>query len=125
MGDARHDESIAAGASDYVMLDAMKIGGVTGWLRAAGIAEANGSDGLQSHPPRDQRPVACRHADDALAGIPRLDRPDLAEPLVVRMGTRIPRRAGLRPRVARGRRAPLSRRLNDTWWKQATTLPGN
>ncbi len=39
-----HDmaKSIAAGASDYVMLDAMKIGGVTGWLRAAGLAEAHG-----------------------------------------------------------------------------------
>lgn len=35
-------KSIAAGVSDYVMLDAMKIGGVTGWLRAAGIAEAHG-----------------------------------------------------------------------------------
>ena len=28
-------------ASDYVMLDAMKIGGVTGWLRAAAVAEAH------------------------------------------------------------------------------------
>jgi mandelate racemase len=32
--------AIAAGASDYAMLDVMKIGGVTGWLRAAGQAEA-------------------------------------------------------------------------------------
>lgn len=31
--------SIAAGASDYAMLDLMKIGGVTGWLSAAGQAE--------------------------------------------------------------------------------------
>jgi mandelate racemase len=29
----------AAGASDFAMLDIMKIGGVTGWLRAAGQAE--------------------------------------------------------------------------------------
>lgn len=37
-----HDmaKSLAAGASDYVMPDAMKIGGVTGWLRAAALAEA-------------------------------------------------------------------------------------
>jgi mandelate racemase len=28
-------KSIAAGASGHVMLDVMKIGGVTGWLRAA------------------------------------------------------------------------------------------
>jgi mandelate racemase len=34
--------SIAAGASDLVMLDVMKIGGVTGWLRAAALAEAAG-----------------------------------------------------------------------------------
>jgi len=34
--------SIAAGASDCVMLDVMKIGGVTGWLRGAALAEAAG-----------------------------------------------------------------------------------
>ena len=33
---------VAAGGSDFVMPDAMKIGGVTGWLRAAAIAEAAG-----------------------------------------------------------------------------------
>jgi len=33
-------KAIAAGASDYAMLDAMKIGGVTGWLSAMGQAEA-------------------------------------------------------------------------------------
>jgi mandelate racemase len=38
--DLRH--AIAARASDYVMFDAMKIGGVTGWLRAASLAEAHG-----------------------------------------------------------------------------------
>ena len=32
-------KAIAAGASDYAMLDVMKIGGVTGWLRAIGQAE--------------------------------------------------------------------------------------
>jgi mandelate racemase len=37
-----HDvaKAIAAGASDYAMLDVMKIGGVTGWLSAMGQAEA-------------------------------------------------------------------------------------
>jgi mandelate racemase len=37
-----HDmaKSIAAHASDYVMLDVMKLGGVTGWLRAAALAES-------------------------------------------------------------------------------------
>jgi mandelate racemase len=34
--------AIDARASDYVMLDAMKIGGVSGWLRAVALAEAHG-----------------------------------------------------------------------------------
>ncbi len=33
--------SIAAGASDFGMPDVVKIGGVTGWMRAAGLAEAH------------------------------------------------------------------------------------
>ena len=39
-----HDmaKSIAAGASDMAMPDVMKIGGVTGWLRAASLAEVSG-----------------------------------------------------------------------------------
>jgi mandelate racemase len=41
-------KSVEAGASDYAMADAMKIGGVTGWLRAAALAEAAGLP-LSSH----------------------------------------------------------------------------
>jgi mandelate racemase len=37
--DLRH--ALAAGASDYIMPDVMKIGGVTGWLRAAALAQAH------------------------------------------------------------------------------------
>lgn len=39
-----HDmaKSLAAHASDLVMFDVMKLGGVTGWLRAAALAEAAG-----------------------------------------------------------------------------------
>jgi len=33
--------AVAAKASDYVMFDVMKIGGVTGWLQAAAIAQAH------------------------------------------------------------------------------------
>jgi mandelate racemase len=33
--------ALRAGASDYVMFDVMKIGGVTGWLRAAALAEVH------------------------------------------------------------------------------------
>ena len=45
-----HDaaKSIEAGASDYAMPDTMKIGGVTGWLRTAALAEAAGIP-LSSH----------------------------------------------------------------------------
>jgi mandelate racemase len=45
-----HDaaKSLEAGASDYVMPDAMKIGGVTGWLKTAALAEAAGI-ALSSH----------------------------------------------------------------------------
>jgi mandelate racemase len=41
-------QGIAAGASDLGMPDAMKIGGVTGWMRAAAIAESAGLP-LSSH----------------------------------------------------------------------------
>jgi mandelate racemase len=39
-----HDmrKAIDAGAADYMMPDVMKIGGVTGWLRAAALAESHG-----------------------------------------------------------------------------------
>ncbi|MDQ2681300.1 MAG: mandelate racemase, partial [Candidatus Eremiobacteraeota bacterium] len=36
------EKSIAAKASDHVMLDVMKLGGVTGWLRAAQLAQRSG-----------------------------------------------------------------------------------
>ncbi|HEV3383324.1 MAG TPA: enolase C-terminal domain-like protein [Gemmata sp.] len=38
--DLRH--ALAARASDYIMPDLMKIGGVTGWLRAAALAQVEG-----------------------------------------------------------------------------------
>jgi len=41
-------KSLAADASDFVMADVMKIGGVTGWLRAASLAESAGLP-LSSH----------------------------------------------------------------------------
>ena len=34
--------AIAAAASDYMMLDVMKIGGVTGWMRGAALGEVHG-----------------------------------------------------------------------------------
>jgi mandelate racemase len=46
----RHDmaKSIQAQASDFAMPDVMKIGGVTGWLRAAALAESAGAP-VSSH----------------------------------------------------------------------------
>ena len=35
-------KALAAGAADCIMLDVMKIGGVTGWLQATALAEAGG-----------------------------------------------------------------------------------
>ena len=39
---------LAAGACDYVMPDVARIGGVTGWMQAAGIAAAYGIE-MSSH----------------------------------------------------------------------------
>jgi mandelate racemase len=44
--DMRH--AVAARAADYMMLDVMRIGGVTGWMRAAGLGAAHGIQ-LSSH----------------------------------------------------------------------------
>jgi len=42
------EEALAAGASDYVMPDLERIGGVTGWLRAAALAAGAGIE-MSSH----------------------------------------------------------------------------
>jgi mandelate racemase len=42
------EDAILAGASDYVMPDLERIGGVTGWMRAASIAAAHGIE-MSSH----------------------------------------------------------------------------
>jgi mandelate racemase len=83
-----HDmaKSIAARASDHVMLDAMKIGGVTGWLRAMALADA-ASLPVSSH-------TFPEFSSHLLAVTPNavyleyLDhaRPILAEPVSVRDG---------------------------------------
>jgi mandelate racemase len=48
MGPEQMAQAIAAGASDYVMPDAERIGGVTGWMRAAALAQAAGLE-MSSH----------------------------------------------------------------------------
>src|SRR4051794_1666724 len=48
MGPEQMAQALAAGACDYVMPDAQRIGGVTGWLRAAALAQGAGLD-MSSH----------------------------------------------------------------------------
>jgi mandelate racemase len=48
MGPEQMAQALAAGACDYVMPDAQRIGGVTGWLRAAALAQGAGVE-MSSH----------------------------------------------------------------------------
>ena len=74
-----HDlqKSLEAGACDYGMPDAMKIGGVTGWLRAAALAEPAGLP-LVSH----IFPEISTHLLAASPTAHRLEYLDLAAPVL-------------------------------------------
>jgi mandelate racemase len=48
MGAEQMAQALAAGACDYVMPDAQRIGGVTGWMRAAALAQGAGME-MSSH----------------------------------------------------------------------------
>ena len=48
MGPEQMAQAIAAGCCDYVMPDAQRIGGITGWLRAAALAQGAGLE-MSSH----------------------------------------------------------------------------
>jgi mandelate racemase len=48
MGPEQMAQALAARACDYVMPDAQRIGGVTGWMRAAALAQAAGLE-MSSH----------------------------------------------------------------------------
>jgi mandelate racemase len=48
IGPEQMAQALSAGASDYVMPDVQRIGGVTGWLRAAALAQAAGLE-MSSH----------------------------------------------------------------------------
>ena len=48
MGAEQMAQAIAAGCCDYVMPDAQRIGGVTGWMRAAALAQGAGLE-MSSH----------------------------------------------------------------------------
>jgi mandelate racemase len=48
MGPEQMAQALAAGACDFVMPDAQRIGGVTGWMRAAALAQGAGME-MSSH----------------------------------------------------------------------------
>jgi len=48
MGPEQMAQALAAGACDYVMPDLQRIGGITGWMRAAALAQAAGIE-MSSH----------------------------------------------------------------------------
>jgi mandelate racemase len=48
MGPEQMAQAIAAGACDYVMTDVQRIGGVTGWMKAAALAQVAGME-MSSH----------------------------------------------------------------------------
>jgi len=48
MGPEQMAQALAAGACDYVMPDAERIGGITGWMRAAALAQGAGVE-MSSH----------------------------------------------------------------------------
>lgn len=48
MGPEQMAQALTAGASDYVMPDVQRIGGVTGWMRAAALAQGAGVE-MSSH----------------------------------------------------------------------------
>ncbi len=85
--------AIEAQASDYVMPDVMKIGGVTGWLRAASLAQAKGLR-VSNHlwPELSARLLCCTPTAHWLEYADWWN-PILAEPLSVDKGIAIPSNA--------------------------------
>ena len=85
--------AIEAQASDYVMPDVMKIGGVTGWLRAASLAQAKGLR-VSNHlwPELSARLLCCTPTAHWLEYADWWN-PIVAEPLFVDNGIAIPSNA--------------------------------
>ena len=96
MGPEQMAQALAAGACDFAMPDAERIGGVTGWMRAAALAQAAGME-MSSHLFPE---VSCH----LLAATPTCHwlefvdwaEPILEEPLAVKNGhVTIPERPGV------------------------------
>jgi mandelate racemase len=78
--------ALQAGASDFVMIDVMKIGGVTGWRSAAGLAEARNVP-LSSHLwPEISAQLLCATATAHWLEYVDWWSPILEEPLVIENG---------------------------------------
>jgi len=96
MGPEQMAQALAAGACDYVMPDVQRIGGVTGWMRAAALAQAAGVE-MSSH----LFPEASCHLLAATPTCHWLEYVDWADailerPLVVKQGqVQVPQAPGL------------------------------
>ena len=77
MGPEQMVQALAAGACDYVMPDAQRIGGVTGWLRAAALAQGAGVE-MSSH----LFPEASAHLLAVTPGRHYLEYVDWANPIL-------------------------------------------
>ncbi len=86
MGPEQMAQALAAGACDYVMPDAQRIGGVTGWMRAAALAQGAGLE-MSSHlfPEVSCHLLAVTPTCHWLEYVDWAE-PILAEPLVVKDG---------------------------------------
>jgi mandelate racemase len=96
MGPEQMAQALAAGACDYVMPDAERIGGVTGWMRAAALAQAAGLE-MSSHlfPEVSAHLLAVTPTAHWLEYVDWAD-PILAEPLSIDQGhISIPERPGI------------------------------
>ena len=113
---------VAAGASDLGMPDAMKIGGVTGWLRAAAIAESAGLP-VSSHlfPEVSAHLLAVSPTCHWLEYVDWAN-PILREPLRIEGGQAVDRgRARHRHRLERRERLALPGRLSAAFMSQRST----
>jgi mandelate racemase len=96
MGPEQMAQAIAAGACDYVMPDAQRIGGVTGWMKAAALAQGAGLE-MSSHlfPEASAHLLAVTPTAHWLEYVDWAD-PVLQEPLKLRDGcVLIPGRPGI------------------------------
>ena len=96
MGPEQMAQAIAAGACDYVMPDLQRIGGVSGWMRAAALAQAAGLE-MSSHlfPEASAHLLAVTPTCHWLEYVDWAD-PVLEEPAELRRGSvLIPERPGI------------------------------